>query len=276
MNIQVADEQAFVLHETLSWEQAREQAWDQKTTVFGTISRFFLKGADIEITYSERRYEPFWHLACSAHYLYDRNQTWTIRVSGPEVKRITIRDEDFGVASEQQKVAISGMEHCQEDYHRDVIIDGVSGDLVDRAGYLQFEAEPIDIDSFAPEKSIVVPPRVRASSVVRQVLREMLKPVQADVVLEEVVAIEAIDLYYAPVYAFEYYWQSKGKRTVAEFDGLTGELRREGKTLRQQVGQVFTQDVLFDVGADMVGMLVPGGSIAVRVVKAVADSRRNS
>jgi hypothetical protein len=103
----------------------------------------------------------------------------------------------------------------------------------------------------------------------------MLKPLQADTVLEEVVAVEAIDLYYAPVYAFEYYWRPKDKRTVAEFDGLTGEWRREGKTFRQQIGQVLTRDVLFDVGADVVGMFIPGGSIAIKVAKAVADSRRS-
>jgi hypothetical protein len=275
MDIQVADERAFVLRETLDWDQAKEKAWDKKTAMFGTISRLFLKGEDIEIVYSERRYEPFWHLVCKAHYVYDRNQSWTFRVSGPEVKQITIRDEDFEVRSSDQQIAISGIEHCREDYVRDVILDGVTGKPVDKASYLEFQAEPIDVEKFAPENSIIVPPQVRASSVVRQVLGEMLKPVQADVVIEELVAIEAIDLYYAPVYAFEYHWESKAKRTVAEFDGLTGELRREGKALRQQLGQVFTKDVLFDVGADFVGMLIPGGSIAIKVAKAVADSRKS-
>ena len=276
MDIHVADEQAYVLCETLSWEQAKEKAWDKKTAMFGTISRFFLKGEDIEITYNERRYEPFWHIVCNAHYVYDRNHAWNIRVSGSEVKRITIRDEDFDVPTDRLEVAISGVEHCREDYHSDVIIDGTDGAERDWSAYLQFKAEPIALESFAPEQSIVVPAQIRASSVVRQVLSEMLKPVQADVVLEERVSIEAIDLYYKPVYAFEYFWHSKDKRTVAEFDGLTGEVSREGEALRQQIGEVFNRDVLFDVGADVVGMLVPGGSIAVRVVKAVTDKQSKS
>ena len=74
MDIRVAEEQAFLLRETMTWDQAREKAWDRKTAVFGTISRLFVKGEDIEIPYSERRYEPFWHLVCSAHYVYDRHQ----------------------------------------------------------------------------------------------------------------------------------------------------------------------------------------------------------
>ena len=276
MDIRVADEQAYVLSEKLNWEQVKEKAWDRKTTVFGTLSRLFVKGQDIEIAYSERRYEPFWHIVCSAHYVYDRNHTWKLRVSGNEVKRLTIRDEEFEVPSDGREVAISGVEHCREDHHRDAIIDATSGETRDWAEYLEYDAETIDPESFAPEESIVVPPQVRASSMVRQVLSEMLKPVQADVVLEEEVSIQNIDLYYRPIYAFEYHWTSKDKRAVVEFDGLTGEMRHGGKALRQQLSHVFTREVLFDVGADMVGMLIPGGSVAIKVAKAVADSKGTS
>lgn len=275
MDIQVAEEQAYLLRETLDWQQAKEKAWDKKTSVFGAISRLFVRGEDINIVYSERRYEPFWHLVCSAHYVYDRNRTWQLAISGPEVKQITIRDEDFEVPANKPQIAISGVEHCREDHNRDVIINAISGSPCNWSSYLEFTAEAIEIEAFAPPESIVVPPQIRASSIVRQILSEMLKPVQADTVFQEVVAVEHIDLYYRPIYAFEYHWQSKDKRAVVEFDGLTGELRREGTALRQQIGQVLTRDVLFDVGADMVGLLIPGGSIAVKVVKAMADSKKS-
>jgi len=119
MDSRVADEQAYVLRETLSWDQARERARDKKTTMFGTFSRFF-KGEDIEIAYSECRYEPFWHVVCNSHYVYDCNHTWMVAVSDPEVRRITIRGEDLDVGEEQPVVLISGIEHCREGYHRDV------------------------------------------------------------------------------------------------------------------------------------------------------------
>jgi len=34
---------------------------------------------------------------------------------------------------------------------------------------------------------------------------------------------------------------------------------------------VITRDALFDIGADTVGLLVPGGSIAVNVARAALD-----
>ena len=37
---------------------------------------------------------------------------------------------------------------------------------------------------------------------------------------------------------------------------------------------ILTRDLFFDVTADAVGMLVPGGGIAVKLVKAVVDRGR--
>jgi hypothetical protein len=82
-----------------------------------------------------------------------------------------------------------------------------------------------------------------------------------------------VALYFRPVYAFEYIWDTKGKTAVAEFDGLTGDMTTGGVTLRQQVEKVITRDLIFDVGMQTVNLLIPGSGIAVRVAKAVANSR---
>jgi hypothetical protein len=97
--------------------------------------------------------------------------------------------------------------------------------------------------------------------------------VQAQVIHEERVDVEAIDLYFRPVYAFEYDWAAKGKRVVVEYDALTGDTRTGGRKLQDQIKGMVTRDLLFDVTADAVGMLVPGGSIAVKLVKAVVDRK---
>jgi len=117
----------------------------------------------------------------------------------------------------------------------------------------------------------VVPPQALATAVVRQVMAEVVKPVQAQVLHEERVDVEAIDLYFRPVYAFEYDWAAKGKRVVVEYDAVTGETRTGGKKLSDQIKGMITRDLLFDVTADAVSMLVPGGGIAVKLVKAVVD-----
>jgi hypothetical protein len=83
--------------------------------------------------------------------------------------------------------------------------------------------------------------------------------------------VEAIDLNFRPVYALEYEWAAKSKRVVIEFDALTSEFRAGGKKLHDQIKGIVTRDLLFDVTADAVGLIVPGGGIAVKLVKAVVD-----
>jgi hypothetical protein len=78
-------------------------------------------------------------------------------------------------------------------------------------------------------------------------------------------------LFRSPVYAFEYDWTSKGKRSVIEFDALTGDANPGGTKLSDKFGGIVTRDLLFDVTADAIGLVVPGGSIAVKLVKAVVD-----
>jgi hypothetical protein len=279
MEIALADEKAYVLEATLGWDQARERAWDKKTQVFssGLTSLFSRpKSEEVQIAYSERRFEPFWHVVCSAHYVYDRTRQYTVTIPQPEVQTVSLYGQDFPVEGEgTRQITLTGVEHCREAHERVAFFDGVSGDEQSWANYLQYTRDEItDLESFAPEEDIVVPPQVRASFVVRQVLGGMLKPVQADTLLEERVEVERIDLYYRPIYAFEYLWQPKDRNAVGEFDGLTGELRTGGKTIRQQISSVLTKELLFDVGVDAVDLLVPGGGIALKVGRAIADSRQ--
>ena len=132
-----------------------------------------------------------------------------------------------------------------------------------------------DMAEFAPSGTLVIPPQVRATAVVRQVIAEVVRPVQnAQVIHEERVTVEAVDLHFRPVYAFEYVWAAKNKQAVIECDAITGDIRTGGKTWGDQFKGIITGDFMFDITADAVGMLLPGGSIAVKFVKAVVDRGR--
>jgi hypothetical protein len=277
MEITVLEQKAFFLPEVITSEQARERAWDKKIGVFssgltGIFSR--PKGEDIQITYSEKRYEPFWFIACHAHYVYDRQVKFPVKTTGPEVKSVTVGSLSYPVADDKkygaQVFLIPGTEHCQEDNQRQDFFDGISGERKDFSPTLQFTKKEISLEEFNPE-AMVVAPEIRASFVVRQLFGEMIKPVQADSIFEEEVTIERLELYYRPMYAYEYHWTTKDRRAVAEFDGLSGQMRTGGKTFRQQAGTKLDWNMLFDLGADVVGLLVPGGNIAVKLSKAAID-----
>jgi len=284
MEITVADERALVLKEQLSIDQAEGRAWSKKTDAFGTITKVtrFLqqpKDEDFELLYKEQRYEPFWHVVCTARYIYERRSQYPLAASGPEVESITIEGTQHQVTN--GSITLTGLDHCHEEAHEEVFVEGITGEKVPTlANYLEFPATEIaaeNLDNFAPEGTVVVPPQARASAIVREVLAGMIKSVQADRILEEQVEVERVDLYYRPVYAFQYRWLTKEKEAVMEYDALTGQLQGGGKTFQQYVGKALDPEFLFDVGVDAVDLLVPGGGIAIKVAKKgldVARSRR--
>jgi hypothetical protein len=120
-----------------------------------------------------------------------------------------------------------------------------------------------------------VPPQARASAIVREVLAGMIKSVQADRILEEQINVERVDLYYRPVYAFQYRWLPKEKEGIMECDALTGKLGVGSSTFQRYLGKVLDAEFLFDVGVDAVDLLVPGGGIAIKVAKKGFDVARS-
>jgi hypothetical protein len=274
MEIVLAEEKIYLLPEKIPTEQAKERAWGKKTEVFGTVAKLIQrpKSEDVEITYNEKRYEPFWHVDCKARFVYDRNKEYSVAPIGPEVQSVTIDGQEYAV--EKGQLRIQGVEHCSEEHAREAFVDGITGEKVDLKKYLEFpRTEIASPEKFDWGEALVVPPKARASVIVREMLSGLLKPLEADKIMEERVEVSTISLYYRPIYAYEYLWKPKDKKSIVEFDGLTGEMRTGGKALRQTLEKMLTKDLLFDVGADALSVLVPGGGIAVKVARAVTKKK---
>lgn len=282
MEITLAREHAYHFVPQVSLEVARDRVEQKKNNLVAGMVGALLsrpKPEEIQLVSQEQRLEPFWQIAVHARTRYERRRDFGLPVSGPEVTHITAFGEELPVTRGERgpTVIVAGVEHCTVEQRLSRSVDGLTGQPADLTKYLSLpKTEITDLGAFAPEGVLVVPPQVRASAVVRQALSEVVKPVQnAQIIHEERVEVEAIDLNLRPVYAFEYEWAAKSKRSVIEFDPLTGEIRAGGKALSRQFSQLkdamLNRDLLFDVTADAVGMIVPGGSIAVKLVKAVVD-----
>ncbi|MBE3038646.1 MAG: hypothetical protein IMZ62_07530 [Chloroflexi bacterium] len=277
MDIYLAAERAFHLVPQISLEVARDRLEQKKTSlVTGTLGALIArpKPEDIQIVSFESRLEAFWLINVFVRTVYERSHTYTISVSGAEVHHVTALGQDLPVTANPKSAAsfsLNGVEHCVEERRQSFTFDG-TGTKMDLSKYQSFEKSEIaDLGQFAPAGVLVVPPQAHATTVVRAVLAEVIKPVQAQVIHEERVNVEALDINFRPVYAFEYEWVTKGKRVILEFDGLTGEVHSGGKKQNDQIKGLVTRDLIFDVTSDAVGLIVPGGSIAVKLVKAVMD-----
>jgi hypothetical protein len=277
MDIQLADQHIYRLDDRLTPEEIRQRAMDRRTGAFGSgLENIFSrpKPDDIELIDSQRRLEPFWHVGCSAVYVYERSHEYTVQASGAQVQAVTVHGEDHPI-SQGGSFTIPTTEHSREEYRQALFLDGVTGDAVPDAATIVGSPrhEVTDLEALATEADIVVPPEQRASFVVRQLLTGMLKPLQADVVHEESITFEQIDLYYRPWWAFEFHWKTKDKKGVVELDAVTGQLRNS-QALMARLSRTVSRDSLFDIGADTVSLLVPGGGIAVKVAKMAIDHQQ--
>lgn len=280
MDFSIASQRALVLSDKITADEAQKLAWAKKIDAFGTVDKFtsFLsrpKDDDFTLTYSEHRYQPFWHVVAHAHYVYDRTTHHHWPVSGPEVKSITLEGKDYPV--DAQNIIVDVLEHSEQTLHEEVFMEGLTGEkTASLKPYLDYASQEVigDIASVVEPGSIIVPPKARASAIVRETLAKTITGIQADKIFEETIDLKNIDLYYRPVTAFQYRWSSKAKDAIVEIDGLTGRISFGQKTFKEYLGKSLDRDFLFDLGADVASTLVPGGSIAVKLVKKAMDSKK--
>ena len=282
MNLTVADQRILIFSDQLSFEDAQEKAWNKKGDAFGTITKLvgFLnkpQDEDFELLYKEHRYEPFWHVVANARYVYDRNTVYQVPVSGPEVKSVTYLETDFEVTNTHIHQTVT--EHCIQNENEEVLVDGLTGKAdKNLKRYLSLSPRQVrdPLEKEVAQDAILVPPQVRISAIMRDTLAKMIKGIQADKILEETLKVECVDLYYRPVFAFHYLWKSKAKEAIVQVDGLTGEISVGTRIFKEYFGKVLDKNFLFDLGADAAGVLIPGGSIAVKIAKKYVDTRETS
>ena len=270
MEIALAEQGLFVLPAKVTQDQAKEKAWEQKLNVFGTIAKFLMrpKSEEIQVTLLELRFQPFWHAIGHKRFRYDRRTPYQVPVL-TDVQTVDIAGQTYTPG--QGKLILQGMDHCLFEERKEIFLDALTGEPQDLRRYLAFNRVQANDGGTLPQDLALAPPEVRASGVVRQVLGDALRPPSADQILEEEVVVDCLDLYYRPVYAFEYVWQAKDKRVTVEVDGLTGEFKSTGKAFGSQLKRVLQKDVLFDIGAETINLVVPGGAIALKLTKAVAE-----
>jgi len=282
MEIYLATEHAYHFIPQFTVDVARDRVEQKKVgLIAGTFGSLFsrAKPEELQLATVENRVEPFWLLEASSRTVYDRARTYTVPVSGSEVRSVTVIGTEFPSVPQpkgESAFTLTGIEHCIQELESRQTFDGITGAKADFLKYAgAAKTEIADINSFAPEGVLVVPPQVKANAVVRQVTADVVQPVQnVQTIHEERVDIKTIDLNFRPIYAFEYEWTSKNKKAVIEFDPLTGEMHTGGKRWSDQIKGLVTRDLIFDITADTFGVIVPGGSIAVKLVKAVVDRKK--
>ncbi|MBA4013066.1 MAG: hypothetical protein C0481_14465 [Phenylobacterium sp.] len=270
MQVELAEERIYRVADRFSLEHAEGRAWAKRVEAFGALARVAglfnqPKDDDFAVVYRERRLQPFWRVAVSTATAYERRRSYAVPVA-PEVRQVAV--DGRTLVAVNGAISFDGLESCREEARREVFVDGLSKQATPAlAAYLQHDAVETDAQTLAKataEGMVVVPPQAKASMVVRDVVAAAIGKIDADTVTEELVRVEAIDLYYRPIHAFRY--RRADKEAVVEFDAVTGEARVGGDTFEQYLGKALEPRFLLDVGAETLNFVVPGANLAKLII----------
>lgn len=271
MEIAIAEKGAFCFEPVISADEARGRAGAHKGAAFGTLSRLFARPKDEDIAISDLGlcYFPLWHAKAHLRSVYDRSESYKVPVKTQYVTAVTVSGSDFALTGGAIEIPV--VEHCERDEQRELWLDALTSAPTDAQAYLKAQATPVNLDEFAPEGAKIIAPTVRASAVIRKLLGDDFRPPDADDIKEEEVNVECIDLYLRPTFGFKYDWAAKSKSAEVAVDAITGELQTEPPAAIAAVGKLLKPDTLFDLGVETLNLVVPGGAIALRVAKALAE-----
>jgi hypothetical protein len=278
VDISLGQPKIFSLDPRFPPEDLLRKAEEKKTGALGTGFGGLLsrpKPEEVQLATVQQRVEPLWHVAAKAHYVYDRMRDYTVPASHTDVRAVTFLGSDFAVAGAGRPGAAFGfpvLEHCADDFREEVWQEGATGAHVPNGPALLNgpKTERADLSELSADGTMVITPEHRASAIVRSLLSKLLRPLQADQVFEESLEVECIELVFRPIVAYEFVLPAKDRRGVVEVDAITGEVKT-ATSLKMQISRHVSKDALFDIGADTIGLLVPGGNIALKVARLAID-----
>ncbi len=269
MEVNLGETQIVELQATYSAEQIQGMAVGKRIDAFGQVAKLLQrpKPEDIEIVTIQKQYESFWAVSATAHYIYERKRVYHVDVPTPEVQSVVLHEREYPITINRTRgFDIDTIEHCDETLHRDLTLDGKTGEVGDFKRYMTAPQQMMpDIATLQRSGADVIVPDVRSSFVIRHVIPMLMKTYQADKVIKEVINIESIVLCFHAIYSVEYSWAAKQKRQALIFDAVSGGSKPASAEIRTRSARVLANDTLFDIGSDAVGTFLPGANVSIQL-----------
>lgn len=270
----------FVFDQVYPLSAATEQANQKKLNAFGLLSKLnpFKRPRDETVLLSNHvlRYEPFWHVETGRSVDYSRELTYVVEIGNAYANKVIINGKEYPIAEQGKKrtINVPAMEFSHRKISYEDYLDGLSRDL--KKGAL---ANYISKYKVQEHTVLELPEAIALQLRLPMVLQRIGQTLAAEVInahefQDDVITIEKVHLYYRPVFAFEFAWTTEDKVGVIEVDGLTGEVIENGQWFKDKLQAITTREMLFEMGSELAGALVPGGGTAVKAIeKLLADGR---
>lgn len=266
----------FVFDDVYPLNAAAEQASKKKLNAFGMAAKLnpFKRPKDETVLLAKKvkRYEPFWHISTNRAVDFSREINYPVEIGNTYATKVLINGNDFPIAEKSGKRAINiaAVEYCHRKIDYLDNIDGLGRELKKGmlnnflSKYKVQECESVQLDE-------AIPLKVPVTSLLQRINQTLSsEAINAHEIQHDFITIEKAHLYYRPVFAFEFSWTTENKVGVIEVDGLTGEVIEDGQWFQETMQQkILTRDMLFLASAEIAGVIIPGGSFAVKVLDKV-------
>jgi hypothetical protein len=275
-------EKIFVFDQVYPLSAASEQANKKKLSAFGMLARVNLfnrpKEETVLLSKHELRYEPFWHAVASRSADYSRELVYPVDIGNAFANRVIIDGKEYPVTEQggRRLISLAGVEYSHRRIDFDEYVDGLLREPKKGALAHYFRKQYKVQEHTVLELPEAVVPQLRLPTLLQQIHQKLAADViNAHEFQEDLITIEKVHLYYRPVFAFEFTWTTEDKSGVIEVDGLTGDVIENGQWFKEKLQAITTRDMLFEVGSELAGALVPGGGGAVKVIERItAEERR--
>lgn len=265
----------FVFDQVYPLSAATEQANKKKLNAFGFTAKLnpFKRPKDetVLLTKHVQRYEPFWHVVTNREVDFSRQINYPIDIGNAHATKIVIDGNEYPIAEQGGKKTINlpAVEHCHRKIDYQDYFDGLARDIKKAAlenylrKYKTQEHEALQLPN-------AIPLTVSVATLLQKINQTLSsEAINAHEIQQDFIAIEKAYLYYRPVFAFEFAWTTEDRIGVIEVDGLTGEVIENGQWFKEKMETILTREMLFEASAEIAGVIVPGGGIAVKMVERI-------
>lgn len=260
-----------VLEDAYFKEEAQAIAEQNRGKAFGIISGF-LKAFEkrkrpIVLQAYQKRYEPFWQVVGEGVQEYKRHTNYGFTVK-PEVRSVTFNSKTIPVNEQEPVCQFEGEDHCFEHYSKEVLQSAAHEHEKNLERYLGAKRRTIkNISQIEDKDTVVEPIEIRASFLVNQLIKDLIKPIQADKIIKEVVEITRLALLLRPVHVFEFSEEGTNQRKTIEVDAVTGVWKRGEPILTSETKRRLLSEGVFEVGAELAATVIPGAAVAATLGK---------
>ncbi len=260
-----------VLEDVYSKEEAQAIAEQNRAKAFGVITgimKMFDKiKKQIVLSGYQKRYEPFWQVVGEGIQEYKRRTPYAFNVR-PEVRSVTFNNKVIQVDEHELVCNIEAEDHCFEQYTKEILKSAVHEHEKNLDRYLASKRHKVrTVESVENKDTIVEAINIRASFLVNQLIKELVRPIQADKIIQEVVEIKRLALMLRPVHVFEFREEGADHGKTIEVDAVTGSWKRGERLLTHEMKKHLVSEGMFEIGSEIAATIIPGAGVAAVIGK---------